>query len=118
MLGCSARRRPGSSAADSSGRSDSAWSRADCGGVTPGRCPCSSSCWAASISRSGCLGSRYARGLSGSGYAAVLLELRFDPPVGAREPLFEREVRLPAEDLAQARIVRVAAPNALRLRQI
>src|SRR2546430_5999085 len=44
----------------------------------------------------------------------LLGDLRLDPCVGARDAVLERNLRLPAEDLAQLVVVRVAAAHTLR----
>src|SRR5438552_5379828 len=46
------------------------------------------------------------------------LDLRFDPLVRVRETLFERNLRLPPEHVPQARIVGIAAADALRTRNV
>src|SRR5207247_1406559 len=40
--------------------------------------------------------------------------LLFDPGIGLREPLFERDRRLPFQDLPEARVVGVPSADALR----
>src|SRR5687767_12364765 len=45
-------------------------------------------------------------------------DLRLDPAVGARNPFFKGDLRLPPEDLAEPRVVRVAASHALRARDM
>src|SRR5437016_9034917 len=64
-----------------------------------------------------CTGGTYAGTIEHTG-AAPPGELPGDPTISTRETIFERDLGLPCEHLAQARVVAVAAAHALRLRRV